>query len=316
MTGGHSNLTFVVGDEEGGRWVLRRPPLGHVLATAHDMAREHRIISALAGTQVPVPAVVGLCEDDSVNGAPFYVMDYVQGTVVRDRATAESLADTARTNASRSLVDVLAALHRVDPDRVGVGDLGRRDGYVERTLRRWYGQAEATRADGADIDLHHVDAVHDVLVRHLPDQVGVSIVHGDYRLDNCLLHDDGSVAAVLDWELCTLGDPLADVGLLLVYWTDPGTQAVLPQASPTALAGFMSRERLLERYAEASGRDISGIDYYIALGYWKLTCIIAGVYARYAAGAMGTTDEQQVRGFAEMFDTLGAMAAEAAERIR
>jgi aminoglycoside phosphotransferase (APT) family kinase protein len=295
ITGGHSNLTFAVSDQADGRWVLRRPPLGHVLATAHDMSREHRILAALAATDVPVPPVVGLCTDEDVNGAPFYVMEFVDGTVVRDVATAESLTSEQRQAAGESIVEILARIHAVDVDAVGLGDLGRRDGYIERQLKRWYGQFNKSR--NREVPL--VDEVHDRLLAAVPDQGMGTIVHGDYRLDNCMLADDGTIAAVLDWEICTLGDPLADVGLLQVYWADPTepTHSGLP--SPTSVAGFPRKAELLDRYAAASGRDLSQIGYYVAFGYWKLACIIEGVYARYVAGAMGD------RGDTSAFDFFG-----------
>ncbi len=317
IAGGHSNLTFEVTDGASGRWVIRRPPLGQVLASAHDMAREHKIITALAETDVPVPRTIGLCTDDSVNGAPFYVMDYVDGTVVRNQADAESLTPDKRQRSGESLVDVMAAIHGVDVDAVGLGDLGRKGDYIARQLRRWYGQFEKSDSQvTGGLDLPSVHAVHDRLSANIPEQIGASIVHGDYRLDNCMLGPDGSVAAVLDWEICTLGDPLADVGLLWVYWTDPGGDAVLPQASPTSLEGFPAKAELMERYAAASGRDLSQLDFYVAFGFWKLTCIIAGVYARYAGGAMGDVPAEQVEGFRFMLDELARHTEEAAEVIR
>jgi len=315
IAGGHSNLTFRLSDRAGGNWVLRRPPLGQILATAHDMSREHRIISALAPTDVPVAGVVGLCNDEEVNGAPFYVMDFVDGVVVRDEASAASLTPELRTTASESLIDVLAKIHQVDLDAVGLADLGRHEGYIERQLKRWYGQYQGSQAQNTGIDFPEVDRVFAHLSRHVPPQQAATIVHGDYRLDNCMLGADGRIAAVLDWELCTLGDPLADLGLLWVYWTDPGTDAALPQASPTALDGFLRKEELLRRYAAVSALDLSPIDFYVAFGYWKLTCIIAGVYARYAGGAMGVTDPHQVEGFATMVRTLAELAAETAGRV-
>lgn len=315
IAGGHSNLTYAVSDANGARWVLRRPPLGNVLATAHDMVREHTIISALQDTDVPVPPVVGLCTDGSVNGAPFYVMGYVDGTVVRDMPTASSLSVEQRRRASESLIEVLAAVHKTDVAAVGLDELGRHDGYIERQLKRWYGQYQGSQAQNASIDFKQVDEVFDHLSARIPAQQGTAIVHGDYRLDNCMLGADGSIAAVLDWEICTLGDPLADVGLLWVYWSDPGDPAVLPGASPTALDGFPRKAELIERYAAASGRDLSQLPFYIAFGFWKLTCIIAGVYARYAGGAMGEVPEAQVEGFRAMLDQLSDLTLEAAEGI-
>ena len=317
IAGGHSNLTFSVTDSAGSRWVLRRPPLGQVLASAHDMSREHRIISALGPTAVPVPHTHGLCEDDSVNGAPFYVMDFVDGTVVRTQADAETLDASQRRRAGESLVDVMADIHAVDVDAVGLGELGRKADYLARQLKRWNGQFEKSDEQvPGGLDLPAFTRAHDRLSQLIPAQHGASIVHGDYRLDNCMLGPDGSVVAVLDWEICTLGDPMADIGLLSVYWTDPGDDAVLPQASPTALEGFPTKAELVTRYAERSGRDCSDIDYYIAFGYWKLTCIIAGVYARYAGGAMGDVPEEQVAGFKQMLDTLSDHTTEAVDGLR
>ncbi len=315
IAGGHSNLTYRVTDSAGRPFVLRRPPLGQVLATAHDMSREHRIISALHSTNVPVPSTIGLCTDDSVIGAPFYMMDFVNGTVVRDPAGAAALSEAQRRTASESIVDVLAAIHSVDVDAVGLGDLGRKESYIERQLKRWYTQYQASKTQNPGMDFAAVDRVHDILAAQVPQQQGAAIVHGDYRLDNCMLSSDGSVGAVLDWEICTLGDPLADVGLLWVYWADPGEENTLPQASPTAATGFLRKAEVLDRYAAASGRDLTHIDFYIAFGYWKLTCIMAGVYARYAGGAMGDTPEAQVEGFAGVVASLASLAESAAERI-
>ena len=316
IAGGHSNLPFSVTDRDARRWVLRRPPLRQVLATAHDMGREHRIISALGPTDVPVPPAVGLCTDESVNGVPFYVMDFVDGRVVRGAADAAALSPAQRRTAGESLVDVMAAIHAVDVDAVGLGDLGRKDDYIARQLKRWYGQFQASdsQVDGG-LGLPEVDRIHDRLAAAIPPQQGSAIVHGDYRLDNCMLADDGSVKAVLDWEICTLGDPLADLGLLWVYWSDPDQAAVLPQASPTALEGFPRKAELIDRYAAGSQRDLSQLDYYIAFGYWKLTCIIAGVYARYAGGAMGDVPADQVQGFRSMLDALSDMTVTAADGI-
>lgn len=316
IAGGHSNLTYSVTDAGGTRWVLRRPPLGQVLATAHDMAREHTIISALGPTEVPVPPTVGLCSDSDVNGAPFYVMDFVDGRVIRSHADAENLSADERRRAGESIVDVLAAIHAVDVDAVGLGDLGRKEDYIARQLKRWYTQFQGSDAQvEGGLGLSSIHQVHDQLAASTPPQGPAAIVHGDYRLDNCMLGDDGSVVAVLDWEICTLGDPLADVGLLCLYWSDPDEEAVLPQASPTALDGFPRSAELVERYAAASGRDLSDLPFYVAFGYWKLTCIIAGVYARYAGGAMGDVPEATVTGFRGMLERLAEMTESAAREI-
>jgi aminoglycoside phosphotransferase (APT) family kinase protein len=309
VAGGHSNLTYRVTDAGGRRWALRRPPLGQVLATAHDMVREHRIISALAATDVPVPPVVGLCTDEAVNGAPFYVMEFVDGLVARDRATAERLTVGQRRHAGHQVAEVLARIHAVDPDAVGLGDLGRKDGYVERQLKRWYGQWQKSRTR----DLPAVDEVHAALAERMPEQGPATIVHGDYRLDNCLLTDDGSIAAVLDWELCTLGDPLADIGLLLVYWTEAGDPHPALLDAATQLDGFPSRAELVEAYAAASGRDVSDVDYFVALGYWKLACILEGVYARYKGGVMGQSPDFEA--FAGQVELLADAARATLDRM-
>jgi aminoglycoside phosphotransferase (APT) family kinase protein len=287
VVGGHSNLTFIVTDAADRRWVLRRPPLGHVLATAHDMTREHRILAALQDTDVPVPPLAGLCTDDAVNGAPFYVMGFVDGHVCRHPEEVEAALDEpARWHSGESLIDVLARIHTVDPDVVGLGELGRRQGYVERQLRRWHGQWEQSKTR----ELPLVDDVHDRLAALVPEQGPATIVHGDYRLDNCLIDDGGGVRAVLDWELCTLGDPLADVGTLLVYWTEPDDPRPALLDPPTIVPGFPTREDMAGWYADRSGRDLSGIGFYVAFAYWKLACILEGVYARYRAGVMGEAE--------------------------
>jgi aminoglycoside phosphotransferase (APT) family kinase protein len=310
IEGGRSNLTYVVSDREDRRLVLRRPPLHGVLQSAHDMGREHRIISALAGAEVPVPETLGFEEDPSVTGAPFYVMRYVDGVVVRDVATARaSLDEATRTAASADLVDVLVRLHAVDVDEVGLGDLARREDYLGRQLKRWRGQLHQARTR----ELPVLDEVHDRLVAAIPEQGPATIVHGDYRLDNLMLDPaTGRVQAVLDWELTTLGDPLADVGLLLVYWAEAGDEVIPLLDAPTTVEGFLTRREVAERYAERSGRDLSELEYYVAFGYWKLACILEGVYSRYSSGAYGDTDDS-FRAFGDVVIALGERAAEAAQ---
>ncbi len=309
VAGGRSNLTYAVSDADGKRWALRRPPLGKRLASAHDMGREHRILSALQGTDVPVPPVVGLCEDDSVNGAPFYVMEFVDGPILRSRGEAEEAFDEgARRKVGERVVDTLVAIHAVDPDAVGLGELGRKEDYVARQLRRWHGQWDKSKTR----DLAVVDDIHDRLSARIPEQGPATIVHGDYRLDNMILSPEGEIAAVVDWELCTLGDPLADVGLLLVYWSEAGDEFTPLFEAATTAAGFQGRDEIRSRYAELSGRDLSEIDFYVALGYWKLAIILEGVFARYAAGQYGKSDEG-FEEFAKVVEQL-AEAADAAER--
>jgi aminoglycoside phosphotransferase (APT) family kinase protein len=310
IAGGRSNLTYRVHDDAGRLFALRRPPLSHVLPTAHDMAREFRIIGALGPTPVPVPATLGLCEDPAVNGQPFYVMEFVEGHVLRDARSAEQYLDeSARRHAGESIADTLAALHSVDVDAVGLADFAKRQSYVERQLRRWSGQFAAAQVEGSDT-ARLVCAVHDRLAANIPPQLAGTVVHGDYRLDNTVLGDDGAVRAVLDWEICTLGDPLADVGMLMVYWTDPGDEAALLGLSPTTAPGFLSRAEVRDRYAARSGRDLTRLNYYVAFGYWKLACIVQGVFARYAAGA-AAGDRSSVEGWAESVAHLAQAAADA-----
>jgi aminoglycoside phosphotransferase (APT) family kinase protein len=309
IAGGHSNLTYRVGDSGGNRWALRRPPLGKRLGSAHDMGREFKVVSALGSTEVPVAPVVGLCEDETVNDAPFYVMEFVEGPILRGLAEAEAFPDEADRRAiGERVADTLAAIHAIDPDAVGLGDLGRKEDYVARQLHRWQGQWEKSKTR----ELAAIDSVHDRLAARIPEQGPATIVHGDYRLDNMILTPSGEVAAVVDWELCTLGDPLADVGQLMAYWPDR-EQAEIALGQPANLApGFQSREELTVRYAERSGRDLGALDFFVALGYWKLAIILEGVYARYVAGGYGKVDEG-VHAFARLVERL-AEAADETER--
>jgi aminoglycoside phosphotransferase (APT) family kinase protein len=259
---------------------------------------------------VPVPPVVGLCEDESVNGAPFYVMGFVDGPILRSAEEAKAFDEDARRAIGERVVDTLVAIHAIDPDAVGLGELGRKQDYVGRQLKRWQGQWEKSRTR----ELELVDDVHARLAARVPEQGPATIVHGDYRLDNMILSPEGEVAAVVDWELCTLGDPLADIGLLLVYWSEPGDE-FMPLFAPATLApGFISREQVKARYAEGSGRDLSEIDFFIALGYWKLAIILEGVYARYAKGQYGQTDEG-FEEFARIVERLAGAADEAERRL-
>ena len=250
------------------------------------MAREHRIISAVGSTGVPVPRCLGLCTDEEVNGAPFYVMAFVDGVVLDSPEKGEVLPQHLRTKASEHLIDVLADLHAVDIDAVGLGDLAKREGYVERQVKRWSTQWENSKTR----ELPAIEEVSRLLSRDIPVQQGVSIAHGDYRFGNVLTDvNEGCVAAVLDWELCTLGDPLADLGYIGIYWTDPG-QPINRANDPSGLAGFPAYDDLVDRYARRTGRDVSKIGYYRAFSSFRLAVISEGVYARYLKGAMGTQD--------------------------
>jgi aminoglycoside phosphotransferase (APT) family kinase protein len=245
-----------------------------------------------------------------VNDAPFYVMGFVEGPILRSADDAEKFDETDRRAIGERVVDTLVAIHDVDPDEVGLGELGRKEAYVERQLRRWHGQWEKSKTR----ELPAVDDVHERLSARIPDQGPATIVHGDYRLDNMILSPAGEVAAVVDWELCTLGDPLADVGMLLVYWSQEGDD-FMPLFAPATIApGFPIRDEVRQRYAERSGRDLSQIDFFIALGYWKLAIILEGVYARYASGQYGKTDEG-FQEFAKIVERLADAASDAADRL-
>ena len=283
VAGGRSNYTYRVDAADGNVFVLRRPPLGHLLPSAHDMAREYRIISALAPTVVPVAPALGICFDDTVTDHPFYVMGYVEGLILRNEQDAAALAMPARQRAGESIVDVLSDLHSLDVDEVGLGELGKRDGYVARQLKRWHTQFTQSKTR----EVPAVDEVFAELSKRIPEQQGVSIVHGDYRLDNTMVDASGNIVAVLDWEICTLGDPLADLGLLMVYWPEPADPNPPLGFAATVAPGFATRKQLIERYSQRSQRDLSSIDFYVAFGYWKLACILDGVYTRYASGVMG-----------------------------
>ncbi|MCY4036176.1 MAG: phosphotransferase family protein [bacterium] len=312
IAGGHSNLTFKATDAHGRRYVLRRPPLYQVLATAHDMGREHKVIAALENTDVPVPRAFGLCEDETVNERPFYVMEFVEGRVVRRPQEAAGLSPKKRRFASLSVADTLALIHAVDVDEAGLGDLGKKEDYIARQLRRWMRQFDESKTQ----ERTEIQAVHDHLAARIPDQGPAGIVHGDYRLDNCILDARGRISAVLDWELCTLGDRNADVAQLLVYWAEPEDPEFALDNPPTGVPGFATREEMKDRYQEASGRDLDHFEFYLAFASWKVACILEGVYSRYVSGAMGDkAPPQGVESFAARVDALTHMAAAAAEQV-
>jgi aminoglycoside phosphotransferase (APT) family kinase protein len=278
IEGGRSNLTYAVSDGTA-RWVVRRPPLGHVLATAHDMKREHRVISALHPTAVPVPNPVLLCEDDSVLGAPFYVMEFVEGTPFRTADQLAPLGPQRTRDAVLGLVDTLVELHAVDPAEVGLADFGRPEGFLDRQLRRWGKQLDASR----NRELAGIDELHAALGRELPTSPAPTVVHGDYRLDNVLIGPDDRIRAILDWEMSTLGDPLTDLGLLVMYST-PLELPDSPISTTASAAGHPAAAELVERYAARSGRDVSAVSWYTAFAWFKLAVILEGIHYRYTKG--------------------------------
>ncbi|KAA9159620.1 phosphotransferase family protein [Amycolatopsis acidicola] len=281
ISGGRSNLTYRVTDGAGTARALRRPPTGGVLSTAHDMGREWSFISALAGTAVPVAPPLAYCTDTEVTGAEFSVMGLVEGEVLADAEAGNRFPEEARARAGEHLVDVLAELHALDPVALGLGDLVRRTGYVERQLRRWHAQVHATGAP----ELALLDEVHDRLAERIPKQRN-GIVHGDYRPGNLSFGPDGTVRAVFDWELATSGDPLADLGWLAASWQDPGEETPPVTPGPSTAPGFPSRAEIVARYADRSGLDLADLPYWIAFARWRSACIGVGVRARYEAGHM------------------------------
>jgi aminoglycoside phosphotransferase (APT) family kinase protein len=308
IAGGRSNLTYVIGDGAH-NWVLRRPPLGHVVETAHDMTREHRVMSALAGTEVPVPRVYATCEDPTVIGAPFYVMERVDGQVLRELEEIATMTPEEARRCSHALVDVLEALHAVDYAAVGLGDFGRPDGFLARNLARWGKQWQANKTR----DLPAIDELARRLDAALPASGPATIVHGDYRLDNTMLapDDPGRIVAVLDWEMSTLGDPLTDLALLLVYWDGGG--ADLPFASTRGVSqvrGFMPASEVITRYAERSGRSIEHLDFYVVFALYKLAVILEGINARFLMGkTVGGGFDEIGAGVAALADAALAKAS-------
>jgi aminoglycoside phosphotransferase (APT) family kinase protein len=312
VAAGGSNLTFRVTDAAGHRFILRRPPLKVLLATAHDVAREHRILAALASSEVPVPRVHGLCTDVEVTGAPFYLMDFVDGRILRERADAEDLDQAACRRATESLIDTQIAFHTVDLEAVALSDLARHDAYVERQLARWRKQYER----GKVRDLPLLEEIHQRLVASVPPPSGPpGLAHGDYRFDNTVLGTDHRVAAVLDWELCTIGDPLADFAWSMMYWADPGDPYSFLQSPPTLHPAFIRRNEMIELYAHRSGNDVSDLPYFVVFCWWKMSCIVEGVYARARAGASGGGRIGSVEDIASRVDHMLELAADTARGV-
>jgi aminoglycoside phosphotransferase (APT) family kinase protein len=278
---GQSNLTFRVDDDAGRAIVLRRPPLGEILESAHDMGREHHILSGLATAGMRAPRPLAMCDDASVTGTRFFVMEHVEGAVLTTIAAAEALPVAARTRASVTLAQTLARLQAVDIDAAGLGDLRRSTPYAARQLRRWHGQWQASRTR----DLPAIDTLAERFATGLEAEREAVLVHGDFHLGNALVSPGGDVRTLLDWELCTVGHPLADVGLMVAYWGEMGAAAAGPdpmfREPVTALEGFPSADELVAAYAEASGRDVADVGRWIAFGYWRIAIIAEGVYRRW-----------------------------------
>jgi aminoglycoside phosphotransferase (APT) family kinase protein len=278
VQGGKSNLTYVV-DDGSSKLVVRRPPLGHVLPTAHDMAREFRVISGLHPTRVPVPEPLLLCQDTDVIGAPFYVMEFVEGTPYRTADELTPLGEQRTAALADSLVDTLVELHAVDPVSVGLGDFGRPEGFLERQLRRWKKQLDSSRSR----DLPGIEELHDRLTAAVPVSATPTIIHGDYRLDNVLVDSGDKITAVLDWEMSTLGDPLTDLALMVAYAERSGVDLDFVSNATTA-PGYPSSDDIVARYAERSGRDVSALNWYVGFAFFKLAVILEGIYYRFSKG--------------------------------
>lgn len=301
VAAGGSNLTYKVTDGNGVVRVLRRPPVRGQIATAHDMQREFRIMDALGRheTDVPVPQCLAYCENNEVVGAPFYVMEFVDGLILRSADDAKGFtADQARV-ATESLVDVQVAFHTLDLASVGLADLGKQTGYVERQLKRWRKQAEASKTR----ELPLLERVHQRLEKNIPKEQGrPGLAHGDYRFDNTILNGESRIAAVLDWELCTIGEPVADFCWSLMYWADPGDTLSFLPSPPTLVEAFPRRSAVAELYATKSGFDLSDLDYYRAFSWWKMACIVEGVLARLKKGAGGGMKTGPLEQVAQMVD--------------
>jgi aminoglycoside phosphotransferase (APT) family kinase protein len=305
---GHSNETFFIRGR-GQDLVLRRPPSGAFLPSAHDVGREFRVLSALKDTNVRTPRTVLSCSDESVIGAPFYLMERVEGTVVRDELP-DVFSEEHRKKIGEELVDALVELHAIDPAACGLGDFGKPSGYLERQLRRWKGQMELTLPLTRPVP--DLERAGEWLAQNLPESGPTTLVHGDYKLDNVMLAAEppAKVVAILDWEMSTLGDPLADLGWMISFWREPGDPAgdlFAETTRVTELPGFSTRAELIDRYSDATGRAVEGLDWYTVLAIWKLAILLEGSYARHLAGM---TDDPF---FARMEHGVPVLAATALE---
>jgi aminoglycoside phosphotransferase (APT) family kinase protein len=296
IAGGQSNITAHMTDADGREFVVRRPPLHGVLPTAHDMGREHRIIHALGPTPVPVPEALALCAEPDVIGAPFYVMSYVAGIVLNDVSTVEAaLDDTARAHAGTSLVDALVELHAVDWRAIGLEGFGKPTGYLDRQLRRFTGLWEHNRTR----EISAVEEVGGWLAANMPASGPATVVHGDYRLGNTVFAPSAParLIAILDWEMATIGDPLADLGYTTIHWTQPGDAiGKFNLQAVTTLPGFPTRQELIDRYEQRSGRSMQALDWYVTLALWKAVVFMEGNYKRALAGS---TDDPYLKTFGE-----------------
>jgi aminoglycoside phosphotransferase (APT) family kinase protein len=306
LEGGHSNLTYRLADEAGNEAVIRRPPQGQLLPKAHDMSREWALISALGSTPVPVPAALGFCESPDVTGAWFYVMGLVDGRPLYNvEQTQQAVPEENRVTLAHSFIDVLSELHALDPDEIGLGELGRKENYVGRQLKTWYRSWTASM-EPAQLDDSRAHALQQYFIDNMPEQGPARVVHGDYGFHNCLIGAESTVVAVVDWEISTLGDPLADLAYALNPFPDPFDEVPVDMEAAAAAPGFPARSELASRYARRTGRNLDLLDYYVGFNCWKTAAIIHGVYARYMEGKKSTqgVDLEGLR--ARILDALSA----------
>ncbi|AYJ48331.1 phosphotransferase family protein [Rhodococcus sp. P1Y] len=307
LSGGRSNPTYRLDDEKHS-WILRRPPFGTVLDSAHDMSREYRVMSALADTAIPVPTTVCMCEDGGVLGAPFYLMDRLDGITLRSPEDAASLSIEQRASLGASAAQLLSELHLVDTDAVGLENFGRPNGYTERQLRRWAGQWDSSRTPLVEDLVSTVDDLFEALTRSLPQTRSVGLVHGDFKIDNLMVsrEDPGKVLGVLDWEMSTLGDCTADLAVMLSFWDQPGEEPNPITGGLTALPGFPSRTDILTIYGAHHDVDTVSLEWYLVFADLKIAIILAGIHARYQKG--------QTVG--DGFDDVGAMVRPLVDRAQ
>lgn len=314
LEGGHSNLTYQLEDAGGRLAVVRRPPQGELLPKAHDMSREWALISALGPTPVPVPEALGFCEDTEVTGAWFYVMDLIDGRpLYNSRQTTEWVPAERREILAFSFIDTLAELHALEPDAIGLGELGKKENYVGRQLKTWY-RSWTSSIEAAQHDDPRAHSLQSFFLEHMPEQGPARVVHGDYGLHNVLIGADSTIAAVVDWEISTLGDPLADLAYALNPWPETAADIAASPDTATCVAGFPARSALAQRYAQRTGRDLGMLDFYIGFNCWKTAAIIHGVYARYMAGKK-STDGVDVVALRDRIDGSLAAAQEAIGRL-
>lgn len=314
LEGGHSNLTFLLQDESGRKAVVRRPPLGKLLPKAHDMGREWSLISSLAPTGFPVPAALGFCDDTDVTGALFYVMGFSEGRPLHTaEGTQEWVPDDHRITLAHSFIDTLADLHAFDPDEINLGNLGKKEGYIERQIKTWYRSWQSS-IEPAKFDDPRAHELRQFFLDHQPEQGMARVVHGDYGFHNCLIGADSKVSAVIDWEISTLGDPLADLGYTLKAWPESEQDVAASPTAPTSAGGFPYRAELAQRYADRTGCSIDMLDYYIGFNHWKSAAILHGVYARYMAGQKSTDGVDVDLVMTRILSSLDG-AVEAIERV-